>query len=288
MAQFARLTVLGLRSPNGLIEPVNDAVSVTPLLLLLQVLARLAEITADPCLTDTEFLRVLVPLSRELPPHGIADAVIAYRNGHLDVSRWPSATPRANDRRTAREFPLFLVHHGFIEECSPAASGEWGWSIGPAGLELLDSLDGATEDVPEGIVPDAVDFVSRERRQTTILARPEQRGFRRAVVHACGGACVLSGESIPEVLEASHIVPVEHNGTDASSNGLLLRADLHRLFDAGLIRIGEDGLVQYAAQLQGSQAYSGLRTTVPVRDHAMREALSWRREFMFPLEEPRV
>ena len=38
-----------------------------------------------------------------------------YRAGKLDLSQWPNCVPESNDRQMAREFLLFLEHHGFVE-----------------------------------------------------------------------------------------------------------------------------------------------------------------------------
>ena len=60
--------------------------------------------------------------------------------------------------------------------------------------------------------------------------RPEQDKFRRAVFRAYGGKCALTGESCEAVLEAAHIRDKTfHNN---ARDGILLRADLHKLLDA--------------------------------------------------------
>ena len=48
-----------------------------------------------------------------------------------------------------------------------------------------------------------------------------------------GRRCALTGEACPEALEAAHIVPVKDRGQEVLGNGILLRADLHRIYDAG-------------------------------------------------------
>lgn len=67
------------------------------------------------------------------------------------------------------------------------------------------------------------------------LARPAQAKFRNAVCEAFGGKCALSGTGVLTALEAAHVEPFRSGGVDHISNGLLLRADLHRLFDFGLL-----------------------------------------------------
>lgn len=50
-----------------------------------------------------------------------------------------------------------------------------------------------------------------------------------------GQRCQLTGCEVIETLEACHIVPVQNHGPDRSDNALLLRSDLHAMFDAGLL-----------------------------------------------------
>jgi putative restriction endonuclease len=75
------------------------------------------------------------------------------------------------------------------------------------------------------------------------LVRPRlgQGTFRVAVTAAYGGACAVSGEHSLPVLEAAHIRPyTNQGGTHEVSNGLLLRADIHRLFDRGYVTVTPD------------------------------------------------
>ena len=53
--------------------------------------------------------------------------------------------------------------------------------------------------------------------------------------------CAISGERTYPVLEAAHIVPVSRGGHHAAENGLLLRSDIHKLFDRGYVTIRPNG-----------------------------------------------
>ena len=65
--------------------------------------------------------------------------------------------------------------------------------------------------------------------------------------------CALSGWGPPEVLEAAHIYTHAESGVNHSRNGLLIRADLHYLMDAGLLRIHPDTLeIQLDEKLRGT------------------------------------
>ena len=56
-------------------------------------------------------------------------------------------------------------------------------------------------------------------------------------MRAYGGKCGITGWAVVDVLEAAHILPYRGEHTNHVSNGLLLRADLHVLFDLHLIEI---------------------------------------------------
>ncbi len=88
----------------------------------------------------------------------------------------------------------------------------------------------------------------RHRVYTKQLYRPEQTKFRSALIRTYGGKCVISASTILECVEAAHIRPVADEGTDRLENGLLLRADLHRLFDADLMAICPNDMRVYFAR----------------------------------------
>jgi len=73
-----------------------------------------------------------------------------------------------------------------------------------------------------------------------VLPRLGQGTFRVAVTSAYRGACAVTGEHSMPVLEAAHIRPYEDEGQHTVSNGLLLRADVHRLFDRGYVTVSPD------------------------------------------------
>jgi hypothetical protein len=97
--------------------------------------------------------------------------------------------------------------------------------------------------------------------------RPEQSAFRKRVGDAWGWRCAITGEDVPEALEAAHLPGTSwRTGDNAATDGILLRADLHRLLDAGLLRI-EQGVVRVSvggyATLDGREVVlpSDLRDT---------------------------
>jgi len=72
-----------------------------------------------------------------------------------------------------------------------------------------------------------------------ILVRPRlgQGGFRVGVIQAYERRCATTGERTLPALDAAHIRPMKQEGLHDISNGLLLRRDLHALFDDHYITI---------------------------------------------------
>jgi putative restriction endonuclease len=70
-----------------------------------------------------------------------------------------------------------------------------------------------------------------------VEARQGQGAFRARVLDAYGRRCAITGERTEPALEASHIRPYKESGPNKVNNGLLLRADLHQIFDAGYITV---------------------------------------------------
>lgn len=82
----------------------------------------------------------------------------------------------------------------------------------------------------------------RRRIEQQIYVRQGGGAFRRAALRNSNGRCAISGCDVAPVLEAAHIVPYLGTHTNAADNALLLRADLHTLFDQQLLSINPDTL----------------------------------------------
>ncbi len=67
-----------------------------------------------------------------------------------------------------------------------------------------------------------------------------QGAFRISVTEAYNRRCAISGEKTLPVLQAAHIQPYSEEGPHQVNNGLLLRSDIHTLFDEGYITIDKD------------------------------------------------
>ncbi|MCF5710497.1 hypothetical protein GIV19_24945 [Pseudomonas syringae] len=102
---------------------------------------------------------------------------------------------------------------------------------------------------------DPVNIVdARERTFTNIVRRQGQTTFRKNLLNAYSGQCAVTGCKIESLLEAAHIVPYLGTSTNVTSNGLLLRTDIHTLFDIGLLWIEPETFrVRLAAELMTSE-----------------------------------
>jgi len=76
-----------------------------------------------------------------------------------------------------------------------------------------------------------------------IIQRRGQQKFRSALFDRYGYACMIFGCKITDILEAAHINPYRGINDNHISNGLILRADIHTLFDLNLIGIEPETLI---------------------------------------------
>jgi len=100
---------------------------------------------------------------------------------------------------------------------------------------------------------------SRDEKVRFRTAEVEQRvgqpEFRAELMLAYGNRCAVSGCETPEVLQAAHIQPVKLSGSHSVSNGLLLRADLHNLFDRGLLTISARYVISIDPEVRRDATY---------------------------------
>lgn len=77
-----------------------------------------------------------------------------------------------------------------------------------------------------------------------------QGAFRLLVTDTYHRRCAISGEKTLPVLQAAHIKPFARNGPHLVQNGILLRSDIHRLFDEGYITVSPDYHVEVSHRLK--------------------------------------
>jgi len=81
-------------------------------------------------------------------------------------------------------------------------------------------------------------------------SRLGQGAFRVLVIDAYQRRCAVTGERTLPVLEAAHIRPYANQGPHQVRNGILLRSDLHKLFDVGYITVTRDLRLEVSPRLR--------------------------------------
>lgn len=81
------------------------------------------------------------------------------------------------------------------------------------------------------------DVEGKEKVTRSIALRRGQAGFRNNLLNAYRGRCAMTGTSVADALEAAHIIPYNGRSTNYVTNGLLLRCDIHTLFDLKLVSV---------------------------------------------------
>lgn len=84
---------------------------------------------------------------------------------------------------------------------------------------------------------------------TLVAPRLGQGSFRVLVTDAYQRRCAVTGEKVLPVLQAAHIRPFAQEGPHRIQNGLLLRSDLHTLFDRGYVTVSPDLRVEVSRRL---------------------------------------
>lgn len=150
--------------------------------------------------------------------------------------------------------------------------------------EELDFEELNQPDVPDEFLKDAV---------AQIKIRRGQPKFRQKLLKFYNRTCIVTGCKVTELLEAAHILPYSVKKDYSLSNGLLLRADIHTLFDLGMIAIDPESMkLKLNAVLLESSDYAilnnidiGYRLTKLHNEYKIsEEGLYWRWESFIEFE----
>ena len=137
------------------------------------------------------------------------------------------------------------------------------WRLTQPGRAHLQSI-GVTLNTISALLPsieveshtvfDVTDLTDARRRiVSTIVARRGQPESRRCLLSLYNSRCAFTNADASEALEAAHIMAYKGEHTNRPSNGLLLRADIHTLFDLGLLAVNSDDMtIMVSDQLQHS------------------------------------
>jgi putative restriction endonuclease len=178
------------------------------------------------------------------------------------------------------EFASNVVQGKTYDRATSAYSGYF--------LEVLDRLLGRHVDI---------DVTQPWRGSGPVYGDPRlapqrlgQQAFRAVVLDAYSGRCAVTGDRVRPVLEAAHIRPLPHGGEHRLDNGLLLRSDVHTLYDRGYFGVDPKHRLLVSPALReefgnGEQLYAraGEPVAVPDRraDRPSREFLEWHLDEVF-------
>lgn len=99
--------------------------------------------------------------------------------------------------------------------------------------------------VPTWFLDDSDPLLWRDKRLTRLSAgvvRESQNRFRQLLLDAYADTCAITKYDARAALDGAHILPFMGRSSDTARNGLLLRSDVHRLFDGFLLTVNPDDM----------------------------------------------
>lgn len=159
----------------------------------------------------------------------------------------------------------------FVEQYNPETKFFWlhgpvrphaEASLAPVRADFVDLTDGApnvefdsSDKTLELLSEELIDSEDRRDRVIAEVVRRKQQGlFRKQVLEAYNGCCAISSYKTLDVLQAAHISSYLGPKSQLVTNGILLRADLHILYDRALLSVRPDDLkVQTSPMLAGTR-----------------------------------
>jgi hypothetical protein len=141
---------------------------------------------------------------------------------------------------------------------TPIPPQSWNNTVAQVSYDLFKMIAGNS--APPGDSVRELDDLEdeRERIATTINNRQGQPQFREKLLSIYASRCAVSDCDASVALEAAHIRPYISPKSNHPCNGILLRADLHRLFDNHLLGIHPDTLRVFVSPKLMSSVYRNL------------------------------
>lgn len=277
--EFSAETIISFRLPNHAIQSNEECnkwrsagLEIYPLKLILSIICQLKQLnSSDAYITTEELVSIVIPLSGtpDRPINSYVDYILCYRANKLSLVGWPNCCPEANDFRIAREFLLFLSNYGYLIKNTISTRGsEKYYYNSDIDHEIQAIISTKHSIINTELISDT------ERKIVYSQRRPNQAKFRKSVLAACE-RCVITNVSMPEVLEAAHIIPYKYHGADTADNGFAMRIDIHYLFDSGHLRISEQGEVFLSDKARWSYGAS-IPPRIFIPDYVNKEYIRWR------------
>jgi putative restriction endonuclease len=171
------------------------------------------------------------------------------KNGAPTLAEMRARVARLRSQPDASDFtigcriltqPVFLPEFSWIplpESWAPNTQvGRTFSTAEPDGRALWDRIVDTNQLIGR---PQVFEHAAAPRYGDPVLIKPRlgQGAFRISVADAYDRRCAVSGGRVLPALEAAHIVPFAEGGPHDVSNGVLLRRDIHSVFDAGYVTI---------------------------------------------------
>jgi putative restriction endonuclease len=174
----------------------------------------------------------------------------------LPVSAIKAAAPRPSDQLSIEEIDLSRLERSLMAKYPSTRELITAFVQG----KTLGSHDAAPDHgipLTDPYAPSISD--SRDSILRSIKVRRGQQKFRNALLKRYGPCCLITGCSLLDIVEAAHIWPHRGEKDNHPENGLLLRADIHTLFDLDMLGVRPDSLeINVAPPLQEIAEYAQL------------------------------
>lgn len=239
----------------------------------------------------------LLPLSLAWDSFGISNGARTLVDMRARVEKYRRQSPASNDYQIGcilLEQPFFFPRESWI-----AVPPDWSRNIVQgktydAQTEPGASLYRKVREALRGRLPAqtvvAEPELARYGSASMVFPRLGQGSFRVVVTDAYGRRCAATGERTLPVLQAAHIHPYAVGGPHRVDNGLLLRSDLHTLFDRGYLTVTPEARLEVSSRIReefenGREYYAlhGKEIRLPTRTE-LRPSLAllgWHNENVF-------
>lgn len=182
---------------------------------------------------------------------------------------------------------------GSAEEWSPNVVAYKGYDLATSPGRSLDAILRSAHPSPVPDLQPTFQPLEDDERRRVEAVRSERQGqgtFRLRLLRAYDGQCAVTGEHAVPVLEAAHIQRYLSPASNHPQNGIVLRSDLHRLYDGGYVTVNRELRLEVSSRLRdefenGKHYYqmAGRRVHVPSDRRLVpsAQALEWHTENVF-------
>jgi putative restriction endonuclease len=218
----------------------------------------------------------------------------SFRAAIQDYRQWQS-NPRPEVGSIVLSAPFFLDEDDWIPQpedwSSNLVQGKGYDTDDPIGAAVWAMVEARLQRMPAQVELEKTDDESSNRYSIGLAKhRLGQGAFRVLVTEAYNRCCAFTNERTLPALVAGHIKPYAKSGPHDVRNGVLMRADLHALFDQGYMTITEDYIIEVSPRIkeeyENGRAYYALhgnRIRLPeqVSDYPDAKYIRWHNENVY-------